>query len=58
MLLDSTWIVVSDKSEREIRDVLWGHMYSDDQLLVVKSSGIGAWEGFKESGSKWLKDHL
>jgi hypothetical protein len=56
--LDSTWIVVSDKSEIEIRDILWAHMYKDDQLLVVKSSGIGAWQGFSESGNKWLKDYL
>lgn len=30
----------------------------DDELLVVLSSGVGAWSGFSEKGSKWLKNHL
>jgi hypothetical protein len=56
--LDSTWIVVTDKTAKEIRDTLRAHLYEDDQLLVVKSGREGAWHGFNDSGSKWLKDHL
>jgi hypothetical protein len=56
--LDSTWVVVCDKSAADIRDTLWAHMKSDDQLLVVKSSGVGAWKGFNTTGSQWLKDNL
>jgi hypothetical protein len=56
--LDSTWVVVSDETAAAIRDKLQGHMKSDDQLLVVKSSGVGAWFGFNDKGSSWLKDNL
>jgi hypothetical protein len=56
--LDSTWVVVSDKTASEIRDVLKNHMYKDDQLLVMKSSGVASWYGFNENGSKWLKKYL
>ena len=33
-------------------------MYSDDQLLVVKSGGVAAWNGFNDKGSGWLKDNI
>jgi len=56
--LDSTWLVISDLSAKEIRDTLIQQLRDDDQLLVTKSSGVGAWHGFNDSGSKWLKDHL
>ncbi len=56
--LDSTWVVVSDLTAVEIRDRIWKHMYKDDQLLVVKSGGVAAWNGFSDSGSKWLKDNI
>ena len=56
--LDSTWVVVSSKTATEIRDELWKHMYSDDQLLVVKSGGVAAWNGFNDKGSGWLKDNI
>jgi hypothetical protein len=56
--LDSTWIVVTDKSAVEIRDALRKHIDDDDELLVVKSGGEGAWAGFNDKGSKWLKDNL
>lgn len=56
--LDSTWIVVSDLSAKQIRDALRVHLDSDDELLVVRSSGEGAWCGFNNNGSKWLKNNL
>jgi hypothetical protein len=56
--LDSTWVVVSEKSAVEIRDELKSHMLADDQLMVVCSSGAGAWFGFNENGSSWLKTNL
>jgi hypothetical protein len=34
--LDSTWMVVSNKTAAEIRDELRNHIYDDDQLLVIK----------------------
>ncbi len=56
--LDSTWIVKHDGSAVSIRDSLKRHIDSNDELLVVKLSGEGAWSGFNEKGSKWLNDNL
>jgi len=56
--LDSTWIVRSDLSAVEIRDTLTPYIDYNDELLVVELNGIGAWVGFNERGSDWLKDNL
>lgn len=56
--LDSTWVVVSSKTAIQVRDALSPHLRSDDQLLVVQSSGVGAWVGFNDKGSSWLKENL
>ncbi|GAD55509.1 hypothetical protein MBELCI_1561 [Limimaricola cinnabarinus LL-001] len=41
-----------------IRDTLKSVLDADDELLVVKLSGTGAWSGFSEKGSSWLKNNL
>lgn len=56
--LDSTWIVKTDLTCVQIRDILAPFVDSNDELLVVELSGVGAWHGFNEKGSKWLKDNL
>ena len=56
--LDSTWLVVTDKSASEIRDKLKPCLDNDDELLVMKSAGVGAWCGFNKTGSNWLKNNL
>jgi hypothetical protein len=56
--LDSTWVIVSDKSAAETRDDLKRHMYKDDQLLVVQSGNIGSWYGFDDNGNNWLRKNL
>lgn len=56
--LDSTWIIKSDSTAAAIRDALKPHLDKNDELLVAKLSGEGAWAGFNDSGSKWLKDNL
>jgi len=56
--LDSTWIVVTDMSAAQIRDSLSSYIDSNSELLVVKLSGEGAWKGFNQKGSDWLKTHL
>jgi hypothetical protein len=57
--LDSTWIVVCEKTTVQVRDALKGHLREDDQLLVIDISGDGAaWTGFTESGSKWLRSNI
>lgn len=57
--LDSTWLVVTDMTVTEIRDDLEKKLDANDELLVVKSSGVGAWNlGFNEKARAWLKKHL
>lgn len=56
--LDSTWIVVTADTAIQIRDNLAQHIDKNDELLVVKSAGVGAWTGFNDKGSAWLKESL
>lgn len=56
--LDSTWLVVSDMTAKEIRDDIGSLLDENDELLVASSGGVGAWRGFNDKASKWLKDHL
>lgn len=56
--LDSTWIIHSESSAIDIRDKLAAHLDSDDELLVCKIGAPGAWQGFNDRGSSWLKDNL
>lgn len=58
--LDSTWLVICDKTAVEIRDILKVHLPGrNDQLLVITVTGdAAAWTGFNASGSQWIKDNL
>ena len=56
--LDSTWIIRHEGGAAAVRDALSKHLDSTDELLVVRLSGEGAWSGFKQKGSAWLKDNL
>ncbi len=56
--LDSTWIIKSNLTAVQIRDILRSHIDSNDELLVAKLSGEAAWTGFDDQCSKWLKDNL
>lgn len=56
--LDSTWIIKHGGDAASIRNALTAHIDSNDELLVVELSGEGAWAGFNERGSKWLKSNL
>ena len=56
--LDSTWIVQTEMTAAQIRDLLMPHIDRGDELLVVGLTGVGAWTGFNERGSQWLKNNL
>jgi len=56
--LDSTWIVKSDLTTVEIRNLLTPHLDPNDELLVAKLSGEAAWVGFNDECSKWLTNNL
>lgn len=56
--LDSTWVIRTSDSAKDVRDAVKAYMDSNDKLLVVELTGVGAWAGFNEEGSQWLFDHL
>jgi hypothetical protein len=56
--LDSTWIVVTSLTAAQVRNALQPVLDSNDELLVVKSGEEGAWCGFSQAGSGWLKQNL
>jgi len=56
--LDSTWIIKYNGTAKDIRDTLKPHLDSNDDLLVVKLTGEGAWKGFSDKDSQWLKNNL
>lgn len=56
--LDSTWIIKSNSSAEAIRNQLKPFIDSTDELLVVGLTGEGAWTGFDQQCSSWLRDNL
>ena len=56
--LDSTFIVKSNLSAKEIRTNLKQYIDDNDELLVAVLTGEAAWTGFNDKGSKWLKDNI
>lgn len=56
--LDSTFIIKNDSTASDIRDYLKKYIDSNDELLVVRLSGEGAWTGFDQVCSEWLKTNL
>ncbi len=56
--LDSTWLVMTDKTPEEIRDELKPYLREGDRLLVMRYGAGAAWCGFKDDCESWLKDNL
>ncbi len=56
--LDSTWIIRTEQSAKQVRDHLKQLIDPNDELLVAELTGAAAWTGFSPAGSKWLKDYL
>lgn len=56
--LESTWVIVTDKSSNEVRDAATKYLDANDKLLVLKLSGAGSWRGLRASTTEWLKKHL
>ena len=57
--LDSTWLVRTDLTAVEMRDVLKQFLDVTDELLVLDVTGdLAAWRGFSSRASAWLKEHL
>lgn len=56
--LDSTWVIVTNKTAVQVRDCLLPHMHQDDKLFVVQSAGTASWSGFDQKGSVWPKSNI
>jgi hypothetical protein len=57
--LETVWIVRSERTPEEIRDILKASIGADDQLLVLDISGDRAgWAGVSDAGSKWLRENI
>ena len=56
--LESTWLVMTDKTPIQIRDELKPHLKSDDRLLVMRYGEGAAWLGFQNECETWLEDNL
>jgi hypothetical protein len=56
--LDSTWIVLTNKTAKQVRDALTPEIDANDKIFVIRSGGEGAWAGFNDKGSQWLKDNI
>ena len=56
--LDSTWLVITEKTPTQIRDKLKQYLKEDDRLLVMRYGDGAAWYGFRDDCETWLKDNL
>ncbi len=57
--LDSTWLVTSALTAKEVRDKLKPHLDANDKLLVINVGGDAyAWTGFSAKAGDWLKENL
>ncbi len=55
-ILESTWIVESERNSEEVRDHLKKHMDADDGIVVVRLGEEGAWSGLRGEGlNDWLQ---
>ncbi|QWG13160.1 hypothetical protein KMZ29_26420 [Bradyrhizobium sediminis] len=56
--LDSTWLVITEKTPTQIRDELERYLKEGDRLLVMRYGEGAAWHGFKDDCQTWLEDNL
>ena len=56
--LNSTWLVITEKTPTEIRDGLKQYLKDDDRLLVMRYGEGAVWFGFKDECQTWLEDKL
>ena len=56
--LDSTWLVITERTPIQIRDELKQYLEDGDRLLVMRYGEGAAWLGFKDDCHTWLEDNL
>ena len=57
-ILESTWIVQTDLTAVQVREMISPLTDANDKLVVVRLSGEAAWKGFGDEGNSWLSDVL
>lgn len=57
--LDSTWLVQTSLTPKQLRDELRPLIDQNDELLVIEvTDEAAAWAGFNDKGTAWLRQHL
>ena len=56
--LESTWVVKTNYTTVQARDLLLPFIDNNDELLVVDLKGNGAWTGLSTECSELLRNHL
>lgn len=56
--LKSTWIIRTELSSKAIFEILSQHVDNNDKLLVLTLDTEGAWKGFDDKESKFLKNYI
>jgi hypothetical protein len=55
-VLETVWVIKTNRTAAEVRDSLQPYMDANDGLFVVKSAGIAAWAGV--NCSEWLQKNI
>ena len=56
--LESTWLVITERTPTEIRDELKLYLKQGDRLLVVRCGDDADWLGFTVDCQTWLEDNF
>jgi hypothetical protein len=52
------WLLITERTAKQIRDELKQYLKEDDRLLVMGYGEGAAWYVFKDDCQTWLKDNL
>ena len=56
--LESTWLIMTEKTAVQIRDEIAQHIKPDDRILIMRYGEGAAWLGFQQECQTWLEDNL
>lgn len=55
----TAWVIISDKTAKDIRDQLGNYIDSNDKLFVIRSGTEAAWKNsYGAQYDDWLKKYL
>lgn len=53
--VESSWIVSTSLTSKQVRDRLVPHIDSNDKLLVAELTGVAAWHNLDPKVAEWLQ---